>query len=266
MIEEIKDFKGFEEIALCFSGGGYRAACFSLGILSFLEKISLLENVKTLSTASGGTITGAKWAQSQTDGESFQTFFKSYYNWLKKDDLTKNAISHLKSTREWKKQGNEHKKRNPINAFAIEYNKLFYHRTLGDVHQAIKNGKTSFNKVLFNTTDFSHSMGFKFQNITSGSTLGNKKVQKLGHSLNNHISEFKLGDILAASSAFPGGFEPISFPSDFVPKNKRELIGIDKMNEIGLMDGGITDNQGISSILSGKKTYDLYFIADVASP
>lgn len=258
--------KGFKDIALCFSGGGYRAACFSLGTLSFLEKISLLESVKTISTVSGGTITGVKWAQSQTDGESFEKFFSDYYNWLKKDELTNRAIGHIKRSKEWNLPGNEHKKRNPINAFALEYNKLVSHRTLGDVHEAIKNGKTSFNKVMFNTTDFSHSTGFKFQNITTGSILGNKKIQKLGHSLNDHISEFKLGDILAASSAFPGGFEPISFPNDFVPKNTRKRMGIDKMDEIGLMDGGITDNQGISSILSGRKDYDLFFIADVASP
>ncbi|MBK8504575.1 MAG: hypothetical protein IPL46_21635 [Saprospiraceae bacterium] len=52
----------FGRIALCCSGGGYRAASFHLGAMSYLQKLRfagrpLLENVKAISTVSGGTIT-----------------------------------------------------------------------------------------------------------------------------------------------------------------------------------------------------------------
>ena len=257
-------FKGFEEIALCFSGGGYRAACFSLGTLSLFDKIGLLEKVNLVSTVSGGTITGVKYAQSQTDGNGFPFFFKEYYDWLKEDALAKNALRHISSSKVWKKQGNEHKRKNPINAFAIEYNIFTHHRTLGQVEDAIENGKTNLKRVVFNTTDFTHSMGFRFQNSKGRSILGNRKVQ--GLNLDQCTSKLKLGDILASSSAFPGGFEPIGFPHDFISKEERKKAGLDAMNEIGLMDGGIIDNQGISSILTSGKKYDLYFISDVASP
>lgn len=268
MEEPIKEevFKGFEEIALCFSGGGYRAACFSLGTISLFDKLGLLSKVKTISTVSGGTITGVKLAQALSDGDTFAKFFVDYYKWLKRDELTKTAISHIKSRKEWKKQGNDHKRRNPINAFAIEYNKFTYHRTLGQVQEAINNKKTTLEKVIFNTTDFSHSFGFKFQNITQGSVLGNKKIQKLGYDYNQNVSQFKLGDILASSSAFPGGFEPIRFPHDFISKKDAAIMKLKDVDEIGLMDGGIIDNQGLSSILSSTKKYDLYFVSDVASP
>ena len=33
----------------------------------------------------------------------------------------------------------------------------------------------------------------------------------------DNLKKIKLGDILAASSCFPGGFEPIMYPNDFVP-------------------------------------------------
>ena len=114
----------FKSIALCFSGGGYRAACFSLGTLSLLEKVGLLENVKAISTVSGGTITGVKYAQSQIEEKDFQVFFDEYYKWLAKDELTSNALSHLRWPLIWNQPENKHKRKNPINAFAIEYNKL----------------------------------------------------------------------------------------------------------------------------------------------
>ncbi|MEL7147368.1 MAG: hypothetical protein AAFO69_13425, partial [Bacteroidota bacterium] len=51
----------FEDIAICLSGGGFRAAGFSLGILSFLHEVvyrdsTLLQKVHGLSSVSGGTI------------------------------------------------------------------------------------------------------------------------------------------------------------------------------------------------------------------
>lgn len=59
-------FSPFQSIALCFSGGGFRAAAFSLGVLSYLNKVkiksaegeaSLLSHVNFIASASGGTIT-----------------------------------------------------------------------------------------------------------------------------------------------------------------------------------------------------------------
>ena len=258
--KEPEVFKGFEDIALCFSGGGYRAACFSLGTLSFLNKIGLLEKVKTISTVSGGTITGVRYVQSHLEGESFNTFFTGFYNWLNEDKLLENAIGHIKGNKIWNQKENLHKKRNPINAFSIEYNSLTKNRNLGEIDKMIRSEKSHLKRVVFNTTDFSFSRRFRFQNISQGSKLGNPSVQELVEDLNGHINMFKLGDIIASSSAFPGGFEPIAFPSDFDAEKKIEMA------EIGLMDGGIIDNQGISSIMTSNKKYDLYFISDVSSP
>ena len=58
-------FKPFDKIGLCFSGGGYRATFYGLGVLSVLHKIqfqekSLLEAVKSLSSVSGGTLLDAE--------------------------------------------------------------------------------------------------------------------------------------------------------------------------------------------------------------
>ncbi len=55
------------EIALCLSGGGYRAASFHLGTMDYLYRLKykgepLLHRVKAISTVSGGTFTGVLYA------------------------------------------------------------------------------------------------------------------------------------------------------------------------------------------------------------
>lgn len=61
------------QIALALSGGGYRAAAFSLGAISYLQEVvingrPLLEHVSVLSTVSGGTITGTRYAIGRSRG------------------------------------------------------------------------------------------------------------------------------------------------------------------------------------------------------
>lgn len=53
------DARRQREIALCLSGGGYRAALFHLGSLRRLNEIGLLGRVETISGVSGGSILAA---------------------------------------------------------------------------------------------------------------------------------------------------------------------------------------------------------------
>lgn len=66
------------EIALSLSGGGYRAAAFHLGTLSMLDTLDLLDDVRVLSTVSGGTIAGASWAKSLADRTQFPEFLSAF--------------------------------------------------------------------------------------------------------------------------------------------------------------------------------------------
>ncbi|MEZ4980361.1 MAG: hypothetical protein R2769_02000 [Saprospiraceae bacterium] len=61
----------------------------------------------------------------------------------------------------------------------------------------------------------------------------------------------RLGDIVAASSCFPMGFEPLVFPKDFCADEASPLYQYwkEKGNKpLALMDGGIIDNQGIDGV------------------
>ena len=48
-----------EEIAVCLSGGGYRAMLFHLGALIRLNEAGLLKKLGRISSVSGGSITAA---------------------------------------------------------------------------------------------------------------------------------------------------------------------------------------------------------------
>lgn len=253
--------KAFNQIALAFSGGGFRAASYTLGTLSLLERVGLLKSVKAISSVSGGSITAIKYAQSQIDEESFDEFFSEYYSFLKKDTLADKSIKNLGSFRVWNEKTSKHKRVNPINSFSIEYNDFTNHKTFKDLDEAIINKSTHLERIIINATDFNNGLPFRFQNTgTNRFNLGNQKLPNVYDEYYEHI---KLGDALAASSAFPGGFEPILFPHDFT------LVKDKNLDPISLMDGGIVDNQGTSSLLSGSafsNKVDLFLVSDVSSP
>src|SRR4051812_41632832 len=74
----------FDNIGLAFSGGGFRAASFCLGILSYFNELQwdnapLLDRVTFISSASGGTITNAMYALNDAQGKAFEVFYKSLY-------------------------------------------------------------------------------------------------------------------------------------------------------------------------------------------
>ena len=90
------------KIALCFSGGGYRAAAYTLGALSYFNKIDfkgkpLLHRVEGLSTVSGGTLAGAAYAAQTSLGKSFDEFYKDFMKWLQEDKLLDTALKKLQA-------------------------------------------------------------------------------------------------------------------------------------------------------------------------
>ena len=50
-----------EGMALCLSGGGYRAMLFHLGGIWRLNELNLLATLKRVSSVSGGSITAGRW-------------------------------------------------------------------------------------------------------------------------------------------------------------------------------------------------------------
>lgn len=257
----------FENIAFCMSGGGYRAASFHLGAMSYMNSLTyndkpLLENVSAISTVSGGTITGVVYALFKEQGKSFEEFYNHIILQLKTKDLIKEGLDKLKKGGHWE---NPYKRKNLINAFSELYDAIYTDGHTFDIFGQ-KDAKSHLKVVIFNATEFNHGINFRFQNE---GRMGNRYV----NASKDIKSEIKLADIIAASSCFPGGFEPIGFPHDFRHKNAtniNEKVMNGEIEELGLLDGGIYDNQGIDGIrLSEKRNdmrYDLIIISDVSSP
>ncbi|MGJ8592959.1 MAG: patatin-like phospholipase family protein [Aquaticitalea sp.] len=269
-------FKPFENIGLCFSGGGYRATFFALGMLSYLDQVnyknkSLLQSVKALSTVSGGTLTGVAYAKAiQAPDYDFKTFYKIFYDAFKpqNDKLLEKAIAKLEDDAVWKV--NPHKKRSLINAFALTYSDMpLFSGTFKNLESK---RNQQLEQVCFNATDFSYGLTFRFQNKGYfGNNPLYKSNQKEIKSLRNQM---QLGDVIASSSCFPVGFEPLIFPDDYV--KDQEQTAYKKLKElerfkygVGIMDGGIADNQGIGSMMlindRMKDRLDLIIINDVGS-
>ncbi len=294
----------FEHIALAFSGGGFRAAAYSLGVLSYLNTVSfkegneqkkLLDKVTYLSSASGGSIATSLFTFYSARGKSFDEYYKKLFTQLSDDVLLKNALNILKSENEWKERPG--KSRNLINAFALAYDRyLFDKATLESVlPENNEEAKTHIEEVCFNATEFIYGLLFH-QQVKLKKDSYNDSYFFYGNYLTHLEREIsykiRLSDIVAASSCFPAAFEPIIFPDDFVnphltAEELRKGLHIqaqrDDMRErkfikektLGLMDGGITDNQGLESMMEAdsrrqkKETdflpFDLMLVNDVAS-
>lgn len=315
----------FDNIALTFSGGGFRAGAFALGTLSYLNHLTLedetplLQKVTYISSASGGTIASAMYAHHQAQGLPFGTFFKSLYINLEGETLLNTALEVLNDNSNWK---NTSKSRNMINAFAIAYDQMLFEGAEAKSLEA--NPASHLDEVCFNTTEFYRGLLFRQAvKMKTDTKAGKDKTFLFGNYIVNLEQEaaekLKLGDLLAASSCFPGGFEPIIFPSDFGNSNyllshlkvQLQELSMEELHflyneadvkkiqdttplpdcaaivkalenvplkadfNIGLMDGGITDNQGIESMMRANDRrvkretaftpFDLMLVNDVGS-
>jgi len=255
----------YNDIALSLSGGGYRAAAFHLGTMSYLDRVDLLEKVTIISTVSGGTFTGALYALKLSQGKAFKETYDLLTGEMEKVDLIKEALEKLSSSKRLDRKRSD----NLINAMAeIYHEKFFEGATFGEILSA---KGIHLKEIIFNATEFNSGLSFRFQKSDSPNARignGNLSIDK------GAAGELRLADIVAASSCFPMGFEPLKFPDDFQYEGAKQLGKLKNKapfnKPVGLMDGGIVDNQGIGSVIRAVerrgKQPDLFIISDVSSP
>lgn len=291
--------KPFQNIAISLSGGGFRATSFHLGFISYLstqswQGTSLLERTRILSTISAGSFVGVKYITTLKKGGTIRDCYRSLYNFMSRYDLVSESLAFLSDDKSWK-MGLQ---RSLINSFAFTYHKEFESATFGLLWDETR--PIHVKEICFSATEFNFALPFRFQKTE-------KTKLKVGGIRDEHIGnqkmyipievakEIRLADIIAASSCFPFGFEPINFPDDFVYpesdklKNKaflpQQTFDGDKINyPIVLMDGSIDDNQGTEAVIIAEermryypdelkhmcsdddKAVDLYIISDVSPP
>lgn len=273
------------EIAISLSGGGFRAAMFHLGTLDYLQHIhfkdgtSVLDNINAISTISGGSLTGLWYMQHYCKGTDLQKAFADLYQLLENSDIPTIALSHLLKS--------EQDDVSLINSMVKVYDELFFHKETFCLFQDhIDSGH--IHHFSANATDFYHGVPFRFQ---ASRLIKNAKPEFNRGFIGNYYLQIpweiagnlKLSEIMAASSCFPGAFEPIRFPYDFsFGDNEASKSFYQQCMPINLMDGGIVDNQGVDSILRASEqmtydnkdakgnikfpSFDLIIISDVSSP
>jgi NTE family protein len=249
-------------LILCFSGGGTRAAALTYGVLEALRDIPhprepnqrrLIEEVDAISSVSGGSITAAAYA---LHGDQFFQRFES-------DFLLRNVQTDLL----WR----------TLNPF--RWGKL-WSRTYGRSDLAAE----LYDELLFDGATFGDLIGkpttyavINATDISSGARFGFTQYQF--DLLSADLAPIRLSQAVAASSAVPGLFSPITL-NNYAglrdnPLSQAVRQAIDPTNTpitsraryhflemasylnstnhafIHLVDGGVSDNLGIRAVLDG---------------
>ena len=297
--------KPFDNIAIAFSGGGFRAATFALGTLCYLERIGLTNQINYVSSASGGTITNLLYTSCLKQGIPFDVFYEKALAALNGEQLLTEVLTLLNDDKQWQEQDSG-KERNLINSFARVYDSklLFDGQTLSVFWNDNRRGL----EICANTTEFYRGLSFRFQTDGIDSSKELTGNFYLHFDVNEHLEtlkKIKLADVLASSSCFPAGFEPICYPCDFshtnlsidelrqamlytgydeiqhplsfvAPPHEHDPKQQNYIDSFGFMDGGVTDNQGLASLMladnerrfdpnPNTSPFDLMIITDVAS-
>lgn len=270
------------EIAISLSGGGYRAALFHLGTLSYLnhlkltDKESFLDSVNTLSTVSGGTLTGLWYVMHLYRESDIDHCFHELYQKLCSEEIVKSALFNYLSPH------------NENASFIKEMEKIYDDHFFKGVRFDLfldNVDRSHVHHFSANGTDFSNGLQFRFQAtrkiINAKPEFSRGLVGNKFHPISSELArQIKLSEIMAVSSCFPGGFEPVRFPKDFsfFRENSKHLEA-KHYPKFDLMDGGIVDNQGVEPLLLANdhlnldrpldkvdESLDLIIISDVSSP
>jgi hypothetical protein len=267
-------------LGLSFSGGGYRAAAFSLGALALLKDLGLLGRATVLSGVSGGSIALGAYLCAKAGAEVenrghvdddrcfYDTFYTTFIAYLSTQTMAEEFV-HLS----WLTQ-----KRKLIKA-AAEANHALFSALLGQpallgsdrIHMLLNNGERSPDYAFFNAADISTLNLFRFGlqkhrgkdgsndlAIVIGRWILTPRVYRnTTRELYHFSKQLRMADCVAASHAFPLGLEPMVFPDDFVPsrpEGSKALAAFagsevcEGKQAIGLLDGGLYDNLGLASV------------------
>jgi len=217
-------------VMLALSGGGSRAAYFSISVMEKLSNLGILKNVDIISSISGGSIAGAYYCISGDEGSTFAS--GRYWDFRDaKNNIKKNFIYRFIGNLFW-----------PDNIFLYWFT--------GFTRTDIMSQTLADN--LFDTNYSGRDLKFKefnserpmllinATNATQGS-FGEPFVftKREFERYESDLGEFLISKAVMASAGFPGVFQ-YSALKDFSAKIGNKYIH--------LYDGGIYDNLGIKTL------------------
>jgi NTE family protein len=233
-------------MALCLSGGGYRAMLFHLGALWRLNEVGLLKRLVRVSSVSGGSITagilGLMWKKLQFDSSNTASNLS---------ELVIDPIRRLADV--------------TVDQGAILWGILLPRKTIADeVAQAYREhlfGSATLQdlpsdnegpRFVINATNVQTRVLWRF----SKPFMGDYRVGLIKN------PKLDLAVAVAASSAFPPFLSPVSLklnPADFDPSTKGDLQVEPYTSDVILTDGGVYDNLGLETAW---KVYETILVSD----
>ena len=233
-------------VALCLSGGGYRAMLFHVGALWRLNDAGLLRGLVRISSVSGGSITagvlGLAWNKLQFDANNSATNLNELLvhpvRRLANETIDQGAI--IKGMLlPWK---------SVADLVADAYRRhLFGNATLQDLPSDNEGPR-----FVINATNVQTNVLWRF----SKPFMGDYRVGLIRN------PKVELAVAVGASSAFPPFLSPTVLklnPADFDPTTDGKLQIEPYTSEVVLTDGGVYDNLGLETAW---KTYETILVSD----
>ena len=222
-------------VALCLSGGGYRAAAFHLGALRRLNETGLLGQVDRVCSVSGGSILAGHLAECMVQ-QGCQAL--CFADWEKdvarpfRDRILSKDIRTQPFLKQWGLPWNWFRAGPAVSALEGQYRRNLTRLELKQLPQ-----KPRFT---FCSTDLLFGTNFTFERHRSGDYLCGRFAS---------LSGSPVAKAVAASSCFPPVFLPMKMK---LPR--RATTGSSRPDVVHLSDGGVYDNLGVQPAWSRHPT------------
>lgn len=228
-------------IALCLSGGGFRAALFHLGALRRLNELGLLGRIDTISSVSGGSILAAHLAKTvkpwPRPGEAFPDWEEKvampFRDFVGRNLRTPALLHYVLKLR----------RSAASKALARIYERRLTDQRMGDLPESPR--------FVFCATDMAYGAPWRF----TRKLMGDGRV---GYAPTP--PEMPVALAVAASSCFPPPFDPLPVdvrPESFTragsaPRDEQWMALV--RGGLELSDGGLYDNLGLDVVRHGHAT------------
>jgi Predicted esterase of the alpha-beta hydrolase superfamily len=240
--EADRDYRPFLGVAI--SGGGSRAANFGMYVLKELDRLGVLDRVDAISSVSGGSIAVAHF------GLYYPRLGDAYWAKAESDlrqDLRDDWLLRHAHPGSWRTLY-----RSDINAstmLAETYDAKLFH---GATFASLGPPGPGRPHILINATAIRNPEGF-FDECAAqgGNAYGNGlstfvfTVEAFRDCLGSRLPPYSIASAVAASSAYPGLFSPITLQT-----NTRLIDGDRRPKEyLHMIDGGVSDNLGVDALV-----------------
>jgi len=267
------------KVGLALSGGGFRASLYHIGVLAKLAELGILRHISVLSCVSGGSIVGAYYYLQvknllEGKGENANKEVLSDQDYLKiVERLEKDFLKKIKGNIRMKIFSNLWanfkfffaKNYSRTHRLGELYEKELYASLIKEKEQqgkpilmkdlAIKpklnpekqNWQRAFKvpELIINATTLNTGHNWQFSTKKMGEPPANilseinakYRLRRMEYKEAGVHKDIRLGHVVAASSGVPGIFDPLT------------IKGLYEDVEVQLVDGGVHDNQGGTSLL-----------------